>query len=216
VDCQLTLESQLVSSQRLSRGRWHGILVGVSAPAASPSAAASAAATFAVSVAATSFILIRLPDVKGRHVDQSGVSAGGFASMFLEAVRLEVQLGLKHHKLLVQAFAIGAYVMVLFEVLLQGIVVEVVMRLSRISSIADEATLMLHATVFVQFVIVVEALAAETAQGVALEARLVGSAGLIVTTPHVLLQLLVGKELVFVRKDLFISSAEVAHSFPVY
>lgn len=71
---------------------------------------------------------------------------------------------------------------------------------------------MLHAAVLKQLVVVVEALAAEAAQRVALEARLVGGAGLVVAVAHVLLQLLVAKELVLVGKDLFVAGAEVAHA----
>lgn len=52
---------------------------------------------------------------------------------------------------------------------------------------------MLHAAVLVELVVIVEALAAEAAERVALEARLVGGAGLIVAATHVLLELTVGE-----------------------
>lgn len=210
MNCQLTLQGQLISAQRLGRSRRHGVLVGVSAPAPSSSATAS---SLAVSVATASFGLVRLSDVKGGHVDKPGVSAYSFTGMFLEVMRLEVHFRLKHDKLLFQALAVGANVVVLLEVLFQGVVVEVIVRLSRIAAVADEATLVLHAAMLVQLVVVVEALATETTQGVALEAGLVGGAGLIVAASHVFLQLLVGKELVLVREDLLVASAQVAHSF---
>lgn len=71
---------------------------------------------------------------------------------------------------------------------------------------------MLHAAVLKQLVVVVEALAAETAQRVALEARLVGGAGLVVAVAHVLLQLLIAKQLMLVGEDLFVAGAEIAHA----
>lgn len=74
---------------------------------------------------------------------------------------------------------------------------------------------MLHAAVLVELVVVVEALAAEAAQRVALEARLVGRAGLIVAAAHMLLELAIGKELMLVGKDLFAARAQVAHALPV-
>lgn len=76
--------------------------------------------------------------------------------------------------------------MVLFEMLLQRIVVEVVVWLSRIATVTDEASLMLHATMVVEFVVVVEAFTTEAAQRVALETSLVCGAGLVVAAAHVL------------------------------
>lgn len=135
-----------------------------------------------------------------------------FASMLSEIVRLHVQLRLKDDKLLLHASAVRAQEVVLLKVLLQLVVVEEVVGLPGVSPIADEAALVLHAAVLKQLVVVVEALAAEAAQRVALEARLVGGAGLVVAVAHVLLQLLVAKELVLVGEDLFVAGAEVAHA----
>lgn len=74
---------------------------------------------------------------------------------------------------------------------------------------------MLHAAVLKQLVVVVEALAAETAQRVALEARLISGAGLVVAMAHVLLQLLIAEELMLVGEDLFVTGAEIAHALVV-
>lgn len=96
--------------------------------------------------------------------------------------------------------------MILLEVVLQRIVVLIVMRLPRISPIAYETALMLVTTMFVQFVTVVESFFAESAHWVALEPRLRNVTGLIISVCHVLVEcILVGKKLVFVRKDFFVS-----------
>lgn len=138
-----------------------------------------------------------------------------FAGVLGEVVRLHVQLRLEDDKLLLHASAVRAQEVVLFEVPLELLVVEEVVGLPGVSSVADEAALVLHAAVLKQLVVVVEALAAEAAQRVALEARLVGGAGLVVAVAHVLLQLLVAKELVLVGEDLFVAGAEVAHALVV-
>lgn len=83
--------------------------------------------------------------------------------------------------------------MVLLEVLLQGVVVLVVVRLSGILSITDEAALVLHAAMLIELVAVVEALAAEAAERMAAETGLVSSAGLVVAMAHVLFELALGK-----------------------
>lgn len=84
--------------------------------------------------------------------------------------------------------------------------------MSGVASVANEAALVLHATMFIQSVIVVEAFAAEATQWVALESSLVSSSGLIVAASHVLFQFLFAKELVFVRKDFFVARAQVTHA----
>lgn len=74
---------------------------------------------------------------------------------------------------------------------------------------------MLHPAVLIQLIIIIETLAAEAAQRMALEARLVRGAGLVVAAAHVLLQLAVRKELVLVGKDLLVARAQVAHALLV-
>ena len=113
--------------------------------------------------------------------------------MLGEPVCLQIHVRLEHHKLLLHALPIRAQVMILAEMLLQGVVVLVVMRLSRIPPVADEAPLVLHAAVLVQLVVVVEPLPAERAQGVAFESRLVRAAGLVISVAHVLLEGLLRK-----------------------
>lgn len=207
----MALKCQLVSSQGDGRAHsWqNAVLVGVSSPVA-PSSSLTLSSSFALATA--SFRLIGLANVKSRDVDQSGVSAHMLAGMLGEVVRLHVQLRLKDDKLLLHAPAVRAQEVILFKVPLQLLIVEEVVGLPRVSPVADEAALVLHAAVLKQLVVVVEALAAEAAQRVALEARLVGGAGLVVAVAHVLFQLLVAKELVLVGEDLFVAGAEVAHA----
>jgi hypothetical protein len=128
-----------------------------------------------------------LADIKGRDVDKPGVSAHVFTGMLGEVMRLHIQFRLEDDKLLLQASPVRAQKVVLLKVLLQLFIVEEIMGLSRVSAITEEATLVLHAAVLKQLIIVIETFAAEAAQGVALEARLVGSARLVVTVAHVLL-----------------------------
>lgn len=207
----LSLKRQFVSPQGDSRAHsWqNAVLVGVSSPVA-PSSSLSLSSSF--SLATASFRLVGLANVKSRNVDQPGVPTHVFAGMLSEVVCLHVQLRLEDDKLLLHASAVRAQEVVLLEVPLELLVVEEVVRLSRVPSVADEAALVLHAAVLKQLVVVVEALAAEAAQRVALEARLVGGAGPVVAVAHVLLQLLVAKELVLVGEDLFVAGAEVAHA----
>lgn len=138
-----------------------------------------------------------------------------FTGMLGEVVSLHVQLRLEDDKLLLQASAVRAQEVVLLEMLLQLFVVEEVVGLSRISSVAEEASLVLHAAVLKQLVVVIEALATEAAERVALETRLVSGAGLVVAVAHVLLQLLIAEELMLVGEDLLVTSAEIAHALVV-
>jgi hypothetical protein len=128
---------------------------------------------------------------------------------------LEIHLGFKHHKLLLQAFPILAEEMVSPEVLLERIVVQVVMWLSRISPVTDKAPLMLIPAVLVQLVAIVETRAAESAKRVPPKPCLIDCTRLVVAVPHVFGQLLVGKHVVFVGKDLLVPSAQIAHLLAV-
>lgn len=67
----------------------------------------------------------------------------------------------------------------------------------------------------VQLIVVVKSLAAEAAWGVALEAGLVSRTRLVVAVHHMLLQLLFGKELMFVGKNALVPGTQVTHAFAV-
>lgn len=111
--------------------------------------------------------------------------------MFRQLVSLQIKLRPKDDKFLLQAFPVVAKEVVFPEMLLQGVVVEVVVRLPRVFAIAKEATLVFMPTVLVQFIIIVKALAAEPAEGMSLKSRLVKSSWLVVALPHMFLQLLI-------------------------
>lgn len=88
----------------------------------------------------------------------------------------------------------------------------VVVRLARIPTITQEASLMLHAAMLIKLIVVVEALAAKGTQRMSLEASLVRCARLIVAALHVLVELLFCKQLVLVGKDALVSRAQVTHA----
>ena len=102
--------------------------------------------------------------------------------------------------------------MILPEVLLQGIVVDEVVRMSRVSPVADEASFMFHAAMLIEFVVVVEPLTTETTKRVALEAGLVRRPWLIIAVSHMPLKLLFGKQFVLVREHPLVPRAEIAHA----
>ena len=128
---------------------------------------------------------------------------------------LEVHLGIKYDEFLFHAFSIIAQEVISFEVFFKGVVVHVVMGVSRVPTITNEAALVFHAAVLVQLVVIVKSFTTETAQWVALEARLVGSTRLVVSMPHVLLKLFLSEELMLVREHLLVPSAQVAHTLTV-
>lgn len=135
--------------------------------------------------------------------------------MFAELVCLEVHLCVKNDKLLLHALTVRAEEVVVLEMLLESIVVPVIVRLSRVSPVAEETALVLVSAVFVELVIVIEALAAECTQGMALETGLIYSAWLIVAPTHVLSNTLIAEQLMLVGKDLLVARAEVTHAFVV-
>lgn len=135
--------------------------------------------------------------------------------MVTQLVSLQVHFGFEHNKLLIHTLAVRAQKVVFTEMLLQGRIVEKVMRLSRIPPVANKAALMLHATMLVQLIIIIEPLATETTQRMALKTRLVGGTRLVITAFHVSLQLLIGKQLMLVSEETFVAGAEVAHALLV-
>jgi hypothetical protein len=101
--------------------------------------------------------------------------------------------------------------MVFLEMLLEGIVIEIVVWLPRVSPVADEAPLMLVSAMLVQFVAVIKPGTAEAAQRMPSETRLINCAGFVVAVSHMFGQLLIRKQVMFVRKDLLVPGAQVAH-----
>jgi hypothetical protein len=71
------------------------------------------------------------------------------------------------------------------------------------------AALVLVPTMSKEFIGGIEPLPTETTLWVALESTLILRARLIITCPFVLAELLLGEKCVFMRKNLFISNAEI-------
>jgi hypothetical protein len=106
-------------------------------------------------------------------------------------VSLQIHLTVKHDKFLVQTFLLCTYVMIILEVDSQSFVIDVILLLGpRVSSVAEEAALMIVPAVYIELIRGVEALPAETALWMALETALVLRARLVVAGPLVLPQLL--------------------------
>jgi hypothetical protein len=82
---------------------------------------------------------------------------------------------------------------ILLEVVYKSVIIKIIVRFPRISSITDKTPLMLHPTVLVELVVVVKALSAKPAEGMSLEASLVGSTGFVIAVTHVLFQFAIGK-----------------------
>lgn len=131
--------------------------------------------------------------------------------MLTDLMRLEVYLRVEDYKLLLKTLPVIAQEMVLLEVVLQRIVVQIIMWLSRISPVAKEAPLVLAPAVLVKFIAVVEALTAKVAKRVSLETGLVHGTRLVVTFAHVLAEFLIREHLMLVCENLFVPGAEVAH-----
>lgn len=218
MDRHLPLEGQLVSSEWLGRAGGERLRIRVSPPPP-PLPGGAPGCPVAIPTPASAAptpprFLVGLSEVEGGHVHGAGVAPhvlGERTGVLAELVGLEVDVGAEDDELLLETLAVGAQVVVLAEVVLEGVVVPVVVRLARVLAVADEAPLVPFPTVLVQLVVVVETGAAEPAHGVALEAGLVGGAGQVVAHLHVLLELLVGEQLVLVGEDLLVPGAQVAH-----
>ena len=104
--------------------------------------------------------------------------------MLTELMSLEIHIRFEDDEFLVQTFPVGADEVVPLEVNLQSVVVQIIMRLPRVPSVAEEATLVFVTTMFKQLVIVVKPLAAEAAQWVAVESGRV--TGAVISVAHVL------------------------------
>lgn len=131
--------------------------------------------------------------------------------MRLELVGLEVHFRIEHNKLFLQAFTVWAHEVVFSEVLLERIVIDKVLLLpASFSSVADVATLMLVATMRVELIVSVEALAAESTFRVSLETALINCARIVVAKFLVLLEVCEGEELVLVSEYFLVSSTQIA------
>lgn len=86
----------------------------------------------------------------------------------------QVQLGIKHNELLLQAFRINTSVVVFSEMLLERVVVNIILLLSpAVSPVTKVTSFMLVPTMGVELIVSVEALSAETAFRMTLEPALI-------------------------------------------
>ena len=106
--------------------------------------------------------------------------------------------------------------MILSKVDLEGVVIDVVLRVSAtISAVAQVAAFVTVTTMRKQLVVAVEALSTEATLGMTFETRLVLGTRNVVSMLLVPTQILDCKEIVFVGKDFFVAGAEITHLFVV-
>lgn len=208
----LSLKCKLVTSKRLCIRRRYRVFVRVSTPSSS-TASGTAFALPATGGGSATLLLVGLSEIKASHVHHSCVSAHSLAaSMFTQVMSLEIHFRFEHDKLLLHTFTVVTEEMILLEVLFECVVVEVVVGVSRLSTIANKATFVLHATVLIEAIVIVKSLATEATQRVTFEAGLISRAGFVVAAAHVLFQLLIRKQFMLVGEDLFVACAEIAHA----
>jgi hypothetical protein len=131
--------------------------------------------------------------------------------MCLDLMRFDVHFRVKDHKFLLQALPIWTQKVVFLEVNLERVIVDKVLLLSAaITPVADVAAFVFVSAMCVQFVISIEALSAETAFWMSLEATLIDRARVVVAKLLMFLQFRVSEQLVFVGEDLLVSRAEIA------
>lgn len=146
---------------------------------------------------------------KGAEVDSANVTAcilGEAIGVYFKQVGFKIDLVLENNELFLVAFFVGTHKVLFREMNGKCIIVDVVL-LCRLwtTSVADMAALVLIAAVRVQLVGGVEALSAEPTLGMALEARLVFRARLVVAGPFVLAQINGREERMLMGKDFFVT-----------
>jgi hypothetical protein len=123
----------------------------------------------------------------------------------------EIHLIFENDEFLLQAFLIQTQEVVFLKMILESIVVDVVLMLAIARlSVTYVTSLMLVSAVGIQLIVPVEAFMTELAFWVAFETTLVNSTWVIIAELFVLAKLRDSKKFVFVCKDLFISSTQIA------
>lgn len=201
------LVCKLVAAHRLCRGHGQWFRVWIPSP---PSATALS------SLAPFPPLPLRLmwrAVVEARNVHPTSVPACVFGQpvwMSLELMRLEIHFGIEYNKLLVQTLLIRTCEMVFTKMNVQGVVIDIVLRIAASSSpVADVAPLMLVSAMGKELVVAVEALAAKATFGVPLEATLINCSRIVVAVLFMFAKLCKGKEFMLVRKDFLVSRAEI-------
>jgi hypothetical protein len=123
----------------------------------------------------------------------------------------QVHLRLKNDKLLLQTLFVQAEEMIFLEMILKGIVVNVILLLpTRRTAVAYVASLVTVTTVRVEFVIAVESLAAKSTFRMSSETTLIQSSWHIITVLLVFTQLCHSEKFMLMREDLLVPSAKIA------
>lgn len=104
--------------------------------------------------------------------------------MFLELMCLEVHLRRKYDEFLLLALPLHTHVMILLKVVLQRLIVDVVVRIPAICSVAQEAPLMILPTMHIELIVTIKPLSTEATQRVAFEATLVLGPWVVVSLRH--------------------------------
>lgn len=151
--------------------------------------------------------------LKIAYIDASDVSPGHLAEslgMQFQLVSLEVDLVFEYHKFLFEAFGVETHKVLDLEVFLQGIVVDVVLRIPvGAAPIADVTALVTVSAVLKELVNRIEAFVAKPAVGMALKAALVFGPRYIVPVALVAPQFGDSKQFVFVGKNFLVPRAQL-------
>lgn len=137
--------------------------------------------------------------------------------MLRELMCLQVHFRFKNVSFVRLTFGIEADKVLGREVLLQLLVVEIVLWISTaISPVANVASLVLFATMGVEFVVTVESLFAEATFGMAPKSGLVKSPGVVISKLFVLAKFPEGEKFVLVCENFLVSRAKIAHDFSMF
>lgn len=151
--------------------------------------------------------------LKIAYIDASDVSPGHLAEslgMQFQLVSLEVDLVFEYYKFLFEALGVETHKVLGLEVLLQGIIVDVVLRIPvGAAPIADVTALVTVSAVLKELVNRVEAFVAKPAVGMALKAALVFGPRHIVPVALVASQFGDSKQFVFVGKHFLVPRAQL-------
>ena len=99
---------------------------------------------------------------------------------------------------------------------LERLIIDIIVRVSAVLSVAQEASLVLLSAVYVQLVVAIESLPTEAAEWMALETRLIHCSWVIVPLAHMSLQLLIAEQRKLVCKNLLVPRAEITHLLVMY
>jgi lysylphosphatidylglycerol synthetase-like protein (DUF2156 family) len=202
----------------LRRRDWQWVSIRITSTPASTTLSVVVLSVIVV-VALGTVLLVRSTVIEARDVDSAGITTsilGQAVGMSFELMSLQIHFRVEDDKLLLQALLIRADEMVFSEMHLEGVVIDIVLRVSAtIAAITQVAAFVAVTAMREQFIIAVEALTTETTLGMTLETRLILGARDVVSMLFVPTQVLDGEEIVFMGKDLFVAGAEIAHLFVV-